>query len=164
MSLYNQIESLHRLVKQAIDSGAATSIEEAETLFSGYRLRFAIRESEAQSPADQVALLTGVALARRVFLGGVDVIDPRGQLGDLVLDLGKLGEPVGGRIGGGKIVEAAGEGRNARFEIVESRAATRLAGDRFVEALGKRLNMRVETGEFRPFAGAEFGDLRRQRL
>ena len=39
MSVYNQIESLHRLVKQAIDSGAATSIEEAETLFSGYRDR-----------------------------------------------------------------------------------------------------------------------------
>lgn len=69
-------ESLHRLVKQALDSGAAASVEEAEALFLSYRLTFAIRDAEAQNPVDQIALLTGIALARRVFRGGVDVIGP----------------------------------------------------------------------------------------
>lgn len=64
-------ESLHRLIKQAIDSGQASSIEEAELRFRGYRLHFSMGESH--SVADQAALLTGVALARRVFLGGVTV-------------------------------------------------------------------------------------------
>ena len=64
-------ETLHRLVKQAIDSGQASSIEEAERRFQGYRLHFSI--SGSHSVADQAALLTGVALGRRVFLGGVTV-------------------------------------------------------------------------------------------
>ena len=31
-------DSLHRLVKQAIDSGAAASVAEAQALFQGFRL------------------------------------------------------------------------------------------------------------------------------
>ena len=66
-------DTLHRLVKQAIDSGEAASVEEAQALFRRYRVTFLIRPDEVSRADHQAALLTGVALARRVFLGGVTV-------------------------------------------------------------------------------------------
>ncbi|MFH1554508.1 MAG: thiamine biosynthesis protein ThiF [Pseudomonadota bacterium] len=66
-------DSLHRLVKQAIDNGTAASIDEAEALFRGYRLGIELDPTAAADPAQQAALLTAVALGRRVFLGGVTV-------------------------------------------------------------------------------------------
>lgn len=74
MSNHTTAESLHRLVKQAIDSGAASSIAEAEAMFRGYRLRLEIGRDAAVDPAHQATLLTAVALAARVFLGGVSVV------------------------------------------------------------------------------------------
>ena len=73
MTTRNYSESLHRLVKQTIDSGAVTSIAEAEALFRGYRLRVEMSPSDVSDPAQQAALLTTVGLGRRVFLGGVTV-------------------------------------------------------------------------------------------
>jgi hypothetical protein len=73
MPTFTHADRLHRLVKQALDSGEAVSIAEAEKIFRSYRLSFAIGEFEAVQPAHQAALLTGVALARRTFLGGVSV-------------------------------------------------------------------------------------------
>ena len=66
-------ESLHRLVKQAIDSGAANSIAEAHAMFTRYRLVVEIGPHAAADPVQQAMLLTTIALARRVFLGGVTV-------------------------------------------------------------------------------------------
>ena len=66
-------DSFHRLVKHAIDSGAAASIAEAEALFAGYRLAVEIDASATHDPVQQAALLTTIALGRRVFLGGVVV-------------------------------------------------------------------------------------------
>ncbi|MBI3803602.1 MAG: thiamine biosynthesis protein ThiF [Nitrospirae bacterium] len=74
MKAFTIAETLHRLVKQAIDSGIAANVEEAEALFRGYRLCFSIEAAEACHPNHQAALLTGIALARRVFLGGVTVV------------------------------------------------------------------------------------------
>lgn len=73
MNAFAPADTLHRLVKQAMDSGAVSSLAEAESLFRGYRIGFSIGTVEAAQPAHQIALLTGVALARRVFLGGVSV-------------------------------------------------------------------------------------------
>ena len=73
MSAFAPADTLHRLVKQALDSGEASCREEAEATFRGYRLAFVINAEEAGDPGHQAALLTGVALARRVFLGGVSV-------------------------------------------------------------------------------------------
>jgi hypothetical protein len=73
MSAFSPADTLHRLVKQALDSGAATSVADAEALFRGYCVGFAISEEDVNDPSHQAALLTGVALARRVFLGGVTV-------------------------------------------------------------------------------------------
>lgn len=66
-------DSLHRLVKHVIDSGVAESVEAAEKMFLGYRLGIEIGAEAAGRPADQAALLTAVAVGRRVFLGGVRV-------------------------------------------------------------------------------------------
>ena len=73
MTIHTAGDTLHRLVKQAIDSGEAVSVEDAQALFRGYRLTFLIGPDEISRPGHQAALLTGVALARRVFLGGVTV-------------------------------------------------------------------------------------------
>jgi hypothetical protein len=85
MTDYTPADRLHRLVKEALDRGAAESVEAAELLFAGYRLTLAIPDDVAAQPDHQIALLTAVALGRRVFLGGVAV---RGSLDvPLALDL-----------------------------------------------------------------------------
>jgi len=73
MTAFTPADKLHRLVKHALDSGAAASIAEAEALFAGYRLALRIGEDAARDRHHQAALLTTIALARRVFLGGVSV-------------------------------------------------------------------------------------------
>ncbi|NMJ40881.1 thiamine biosynthesis protein ThiF [Roseomonas sp. JC162] len=88
MSVFTPAESLHRLVKHAIDSGAAESITQAEAMFRGYRLNIDIGASAASDPVHQAALLTAVAVGRRVFLGGVTVT------GDLAVPLSALA-PLG---------------------------------------------------------------------
>jgi hypothetical protein len=72
-SHFTQAETLHRLIKHAIDSGAARSVTEAQAMFDDYKLSIAIDVEAAQSPHHQATLLTAVALGRRVFLGGVTV-------------------------------------------------------------------------------------------
>jgi hypothetical protein len=73
MTYHVDAENLHRLVKQAIDSGIARSITEAQAMFDGYRLAIEIDAESARNKGCQTMLLTTVALARRVFLGGVSV-------------------------------------------------------------------------------------------
>jgi hypothetical protein len=68
---FTPADTLHRLVKEALDSGSAASLAEAEAMYRSFDLSFDIGETEARDPLHQAALLTGVALARRVFLGGV---------------------------------------------------------------------------------------------
>src|SRR5260370_36680195 len=71
MSLFTRAETLHRLVKGALDSGAVASLAEAESMFRRLVLGIRIDEMEARDPQNQIALLTAVAMAKRVFLGGV---------------------------------------------------------------------------------------------
>lgn len=73
MTSFAPSETMHRLVKEALDSGAAASVAEANAIFKNFRVGFSIAEAEATNPHHQAALLTGIALARRVFLGGVHV-------------------------------------------------------------------------------------------
>lgn len=73
MTAFTAADKLHRLVKQALDSGAAPTLAEAEALFAGYRIALHIDDKDAGDPDHQAALLTAVALSRRVFLGGVTV-------------------------------------------------------------------------------------------
>ena len=110
-------DSLHRLVKHAIDCGSAQSVAEAEAIFRGYRLAVEIGATAAEDPVAQAALVTVVALGRRVFLGGVSVAGDLGAdlttplplgrtLADAVMALGAQSDGIGGKtptivIGGG---------------------------------------------------------------
>lgn len=66
-------DRLNRLVKLAIDTGEAETIEEAQRLFSGYRLAVSVGAAVANSPTHQAALLTIVNTGRRSLLGGIEV-------------------------------------------------------------------------------------------
>ena len=67
-------DTLHRVVKMALDSGAAASVEEAFALFRGYRMTIGLGPGAAASPAVQAALVTMVNTGRRALLGGVEVV------------------------------------------------------------------------------------------
>lgn len=69
----NPGDELHRVIKLALDSGEAASLEEAIALFEGYRLAIHVGPDVAQSPSLQAAVLTAVNTGRRCFLGGVYV-------------------------------------------------------------------------------------------
>lgn len=66
-------EELHRLVKLAMDTGEAESVEHAQRIFAGYRIGVAVGPEIGWSSTHQAALLTFLRLASRVFLGGIDV-------------------------------------------------------------------------------------------
>ena len=103
--LVGEPDRLHRLVKLALDTGEATSLQEAERLFRGYRLGIVVGEDVARSSTLQAAVLTAVNAGRRSFLGGVYV---RGSLdvplrvpwnncrtlGEAVLDLEGAVQPM----------------------------------------------------------------------
>ena len=107
MTNFAPAETLHRLVKHAIDSGAADTLAEAEALFRGYRLHIELPSEAADDPVHQASLLTAVALGRRVFLGGVTV---SGSLGaDLAVPL-PFGETLADAVRalGGQTSDGAG--------------------------------------------------------
>lgn len=74
MTDFSSSDTLHRLVKHVIDRGDVESIADAEAMFRGYRLAVEMEATAAGDPVSQAALLTMVALGRRVFLGGVSVV------------------------------------------------------------------------------------------
>jgi hypothetical protein len=64
-------------------------------MFKSFRIGFEISDDDAQNPDCQAALLTGVALARRVFLGGVQVTCPAAVSIAVPLPVGNtLGEAI----------------------------------------------------------------------
>jgi hypothetical protein len=99
-------DRLNRLVKLAMDTGEAASIEDAEKLFSVYRLSVAVGEDVRYSSTQQAALLTIINCGRRSLLGGVEVEGIAGM--PLLLPLHPyrtLEDAVSGL--GGKVVETA---------------------------------------------------------
>ena len=66
-------DNLHRLVKLAMDTGEAKSLEEAHKLFMSYRLGVSVGEDAGHSQTLQAALLTIVNSGRRSLLGGIEV-------------------------------------------------------------------------------------------
>lgn len=69
-------DELHRLVKLAMDTGEAESVEHAQRIFAEYRIGVAVGREIGWSNTHQAALLTFLRLASRVFLGGIDVLLP----------------------------------------------------------------------------------------
>lgn len=66
-------DRLHRLVKLAMDTGEAADLDEAQRIFSSYRMAIAVGPEVAHSAAHQAALLTMVNAGDRSLLGGVEV-------------------------------------------------------------------------------------------
>lgn len=69
-------DQLNRMVKMALDSGEARSLEEAQDVFSRYRLHVSLGPDVVHSAPFQSAVLTAVNAGRRCFLGGVTVSGP----------------------------------------------------------------------------------------
>ena len=149
-------EIVNRLAKRALDAGEVASIPEANALLQSYRLAFVIGEQEARQAQHQAALLTGVNLARRSFLGGVSV---QGNLDVPLLvpmPLGKtLNEAVHalqgspGRAPEGVPIVAIGGGPRQRNEAFQIR--TECSGWRG-GVLPAHSNLTVEGGPGTPLA------------
>ena len=98
-------DALHRLVKQVMDNGTATTVAEAEAIFKGYSIAIHFGSPNNDEVGQQIMLLTTVALAKRVFLGGVTVYGELSRLQKTPLPLGPtlknavqaLGASVGGK-------------------------------------------------------------------
>ena len=73
-------ERLHRTVKLALDTGEAATIEEAKSIFAGYRIQILVGPDVADSAVLQAAVLTAVNCAGRTLLGGVTVVGGTGPL------------------------------------------------------------------------------------
>jgi len=73
-------DELHRLVKIALDTGEASTIDEATRIFAGYRIQIALGPEVAANPVMQAAALTAVNCGVRSFLGGVTVFGAAGPL------------------------------------------------------------------------------------
>jgi hypothetical protein len=65
---------LHRTAKLALDTGEATSIGDAMSIFSTYRAQFVLGPEVAESESLQAAVLTAVNCAARTLLGGVTIV------------------------------------------------------------------------------------------
>ena len=66
-------QAIHRLAKLVLDRGDVASVEEAENRLRSLSVQFHIDAEQAHAYHQQATLLTAVACARRVFLGGVFV-------------------------------------------------------------------------------------------
>jgi hypothetical protein len=93
---------LHRTAKFFMDSGQAETVEAALDVLRGFGLSIHAGAELADSEAHQIALLTLVNLARRTFLGGVEVagvsdiplLVPLAQAGTLSEAVQRLGGSV----------------------------------------------------------------------
>lgn len=73
MDALSTADTLHRLAKRALDTGQAHTIEEAYAALHEYRISILLDDDAADDRDHQNALLSSIALGRRVFLGGVGV-------------------------------------------------------------------------------------------
>ncbi|CAI9418943.1 hypothetical protein ANOBCDAF_04424 [Pleomorphomonas sp. T1.2MG-36] len=74
MSITLDHTNLHRTAKYFMDSGRAQTHDDAMAILSGFGLSIWVGQEVYHSAAHQIALLTLVNLARRTFLGGVEVV------------------------------------------------------------------------------------------
>jgi hypothetical protein len=87
-------EGLNRLVKIALDTGEASSIEEAQRIFGGYRMQIVIGADVEKNDVLQAALLTAVNCGVRSFLGGVTVVGACGDLNVALPHVSNIAEAV----------------------------------------------------------------------
>jgi hypothetical protein len=161
--LEDTAERLHRTVKLALDMGDAATIEDAERIFSGYRMQLILGPEVAGNPVMQVAALTAVNCAARTLLGGVRIV---GASGNLLVNFPSYADFASALAGlGGNLAAAAepgwptlviGTGDTGEIEPLALRATfSGWAGGVVPSASNRRLD---ETGMFTP-AGVLAGAL-----
>ena len=148
-------DGLNRLVKLALDSGEASSVEEAERIFGAYRMQIVTGPDVASNAVLQAALLTAVNCASRCMLGGITVVGAQGSLRVMLHPFGSLAEAVAGL--GGRIADAVdptvptmvvGDSSSEGIERLAVRATfAHWCGGVVPFASGARLS---ETGNFTP--------------
>jgi hypothetical protein len=74
MTITTTAETLHRGAKYFMDTGRARSASHALEILGGFGLTIEVGPEVRDSRDHQIALLTLVNCARRMFLGGVDVV------------------------------------------------------------------------------------------
>lgn len=87
-------EGLNRLVKIALDTGEASTIEEAQRIFTGYRMQIAVGRDVGDSAVLQAILLTAANCGARAFLGGVSVVGACGELAVLISGFSRIEDVV----------------------------------------------------------------------
>lgn len=98
--MMQDVESMHRLAKMALDAGEVDSPEAALALFSRYRVRIHLGRGWAATLASQACFLTALNTSGRAFLGGVEVCgDLDGMLRVPLFD-GRRGRDVVEELGG----------------------------------------------------------------
>lgn len=102
-------DSMHRLVKMALDAGEVTSPEEAVALFSRYRLRIHLGHGWANTLAGQACFLTALNTAARAFLGGVEVYGNLDHALDVPLFQGRSARGVAEELGAAVVTNATTE-------------------------------------------------------
>lgn len=102
-------DSMHRLVKLAMDTGEAAGPEEAKDIFSRYRLRIHLGVGWADKLAGQSAFLTALNTAARAFLGGVVVSGDVSQTLRVPLFSGKTAADVVPLLGGQVVLSEHGD-------------------------------------------------------
>src|SRR3984957_14681123 len=87
-------EGLNRLVKIALDTGEASSIEEAQRIFGEYRMQILVGADVANKVVLQAALVTAVNCGVRAFLGGVTVVGACGDLNVALHNIPNVAEAI----------------------------------------------------------------------
>lgn len=97
------IDTLNRTMKLAMDEGLVDSYEEAQALFSSFRLRIVVQPGFTAVHAAEAAVLTLLNSAPKTFLGGVDLVGPTDELCTRAwfagLTLGEVAQDLGVTIG-----------------------------------------------------------------
>lgn len=70
------IETLNRTMKLAMDEGMVGSYEEAQALFSTFKLRIRVQAGFTAVAAAEATVLTLLNAAPKTFLGGVELVGP----------------------------------------------------------------------------------------
>jgi hypothetical protein len=90
-------------MKLAMDEGLVDSYEEAQALFSSFRLRIVVQPGFTAVHAAEAAVLTLLNSAPKTFLGGVDLVGPTDELCTRAwfagLTLGEVAQDLGVTIG-----------------------------------------------------------------
>lgn len=93
-ALENLSDELHRTAKLALDTGEASSVDDAIRIFSAYRVQLVLGPEVAENASLQAAVLTAANCAVRTLLGGVTAVGATSALRVPLVPFTQLGEAL----------------------------------------------------------------------